>query len=263
MRKSIATSKRRLERLVMLLSILGLCVGSLSCASTDKVQALSAKTDQTNLLAIEIRRDQDQLRTELELLRKTVDSLSNQMRAKDAAITQELKELALRLDELLMTFEDLSQRQEALRSAVLDLEDIISSLPGKGVKKAKKESRKRIFAAARQDYDSGAYDSAVMGFRNYVAAYPNSSAADDAQYWIGESFFATEQYEKAITEFARVLRDHPKSDRTAETLLRLGMCHVQLNEPEKTTEFFTRLLERFPDSNEARLARAQLEKLER
>ncbi len=261
MQKNTMTSNQRLKRLVMFLLILGSCVGSLSCASTDKVRALAAKTDETNLLAIEIRRDHGQLRAELELLRKTVDSLSNQMRATSASDKQELKEMAQRLDELLMTLEDLSQRQESLRSAVLDLEDIINSLPGKGTKNMKQRSRKRIFAAARQDYDSGAYDAAVMGFRNYVAAYPNSSAADGAQYWIGESFLATEHHEKAIVEFSRVLKNYPKSDRTAETLLRLGMCHAQLNQPEKAHEFFARLLKRFPDANEARLAKTQLEKL--
>ena len=97
-----------------------------------------------------------------------------------------------------------------------------------------------------------------MGFRNYLAAYPSSSAADDAQYWIGESLFASKQYKKAITEFKRVLDVYPKSDRTAETLLRLGMCHVQLNEPQKAAEFFKEVESRFPDSNEARLAEAQL-----
>jgi len=252
----------RLNCLAGFLLILASSLVALSCASSDNVRALSVKTEETNLLVIDVKREEEQMRTELKLLREKVDEMSNQMRAKNAATTQELKELAQRLEELLMTFEDLSQRQEALRSAVLDLEDVISSLPGKGAKKTKKKSRKRIFAAARQDYNRSSYDSAVMGFRNYLAAYPNSSAADDAQYWIGESFFATEHYRKALTEFARVLDNYPKSDRTAETLLRLGTCHVRLNEPKKGAEFFSQVSKRFPDSNEARLAKAELEKLE-
>lgn len=262
LRKSTMVDKGRLNCLAGFVLILASSLVALSCASSDKVRALGVKADEMNLLAIDIERDQEQMRTELALLRQKVDQMSDQMRAKNAATTQELKELAQRLEELLMTFEDLSQRQEALRSTVLDLEDIISSLPSKGSKKTNKKSRKRIFAAARQDYNRSSYDSAVMGFRNYLAAYPNSSAADDAQYWIGESFFATKHYRKAITEFARVLDNYPKSDRTAETLLRLGMCHVRLNRPQKGVEFFTEVPKRFPDSNEARLAKAELEKLE-
>ncbi len=262
MQRSITTSKQGLRLLARFLLLLALCVGMASCAPTNKMRALSAKTDETNLLTIDIKRDQEQMRTNLELLRQKVDKMSDQMRAKNAATTQELKELAQRLNELLMTFEDLSQRQEALRSAVLDLEDIISSLPSKGSRKTEKKSRKRIFAAARQDYNRSKYESAVMGFRNYLAAYPNSSAADDAQYWIGESFFATKHYRKAITEFTRVLDNYPKSDRTPETLLRLGICHVRLNEPQKGAEFFTEVSKRFPDCSEARLAKAQLEELE-
>jgi len=262
LRNTTMIDKGRFNRVVGSLLILASSLMALSCASGDRVRSLSVKTDEMNLLAIDIKRDQEQLRTELKSLRESVDTLSSQVVAKNAATTQELKELSQRLEELLMTFEDLSQRQEALRSAVLDLEDIISTLPSKGSKKTKRKSRKRIFAAARQDYNRSRYDSAVMGFRNYMAAYPNSSAADDAQYWIGESFFATKQYRKAVTEFTRVLENYPKSDRTAETLLRLGICYMRLNEPKKGAEFFAKLSNRFPDSNEARLAKAELDKLE-
>lgn len=238
-------SKQRLRQLAKLLLLIVLCAGMASCASS-----------------IELKKEQEQTRTELDSLRARVDALSNEMRAENASTAQELKELAQRLDELDTTSEDLSQRQEALHSAVLDLEDIISGFESGGPKETQREERKRIFAAARQDYNRGDYGSAVMGFRNYLAAYPSSSAADDAQYWIGESLFASKQYKKAITEFTRVLDVYPKSDRTAETLLRLGMCHAQLNEPQKAAEFFTEVERRFPDSNEARLAEAQLLELE-
>ena len=254
-------SQKRLRQLAKLLLLIVLCAGMVSCASADKVRAANAKADETNLLATDLKTEQEQMRTELESLRARVEALSNEMRAEDASTAQELKELAQRLDELNSTFEDLSQRQEALHSAVLDLQDIISGLPNKGPEEAQREERKRIFAAARQDYNKGDYSSAIMGFRNYLAAYPTSSAAGDAQYWIGESLFASKQYKKAITEFTRVLEVYPKSDRTAETLLRLGLCHAQLNEPQKAAGFFTEVQRRFPDSNEARLAKAQLEGL--
>ena len=244
MRRSVVESKQRLRQLAELLLLIVLCVGMVSCAS------------------IELKKEQEQMRTELESLRARVDALSNEMRAENASTTQELKELAQRLDELDTTFEDLSQRQEALHSAVLDLEDIVSGFESQSPKGTQKEERKRIFAAARQDYNKGDYSAAIMGFRNYLAAYPSSSAADDAQYWIGESLFASKQCKKAITEFTRVLEVYPKSDRTAETLLRLGMCHAQLNEPQKAAEFFTEVERRFPDSNEARLSEAQLLELE-
>ncbi|MBN1592288.1 MAG: tol-pal system protein YbgF [Candidatus Coatesbacteria bacterium] len=236
-----------------------LCIGIISCASTDKVRALTEKTDETNLLAIELKRDQARMRAELEILQKKVDELSNSVIRTDASSTQELKELRARLDEMLMSLEDLSQRQEALRAALLDIEDIINSKANKGGKK--NQSRKRIFAAARQDYDSGAYDSAVMGFRNYVASYPDSSAADNAQYLIGESLFAAKKFKEATEEFQRVLDKYPRSDRTAETLLRLGMCQIELKNATKARRPLEQLIERFPDSEEARLARAKLDKL--
>ena len=123
-------SKQGLRQLAKLLLLVVLCVGMVSCASID------------------LKKEQEQMRTELESLRARVDALSNEMRAENASTTQELKELAQRLDELDTTFEDLSQRQEALHSAVLDLEDIISGFESGGPKETQREERKRIFAAA-------------------------------------------------------------------------------------------------------------------
>ncbi len=251
---------RIVRGLLVIISLFALSIGLFSCASTSKMQALSAKTDETNLLATENKRKQEQLRDDLKLLERKVEELSRQARVRDAETKQSLKELAQRLDELCASFDDMSQQQKSLRAAVLDLEDMISNLSKKGTKESKNRSRKRIFAAARKDYNSGNYRSAIMGFRNYIAAYPNSSAADDAQYWVGESLFATKQYKNAIKEYEGLLEKYLKSDRTAETLLRLGMCYRRLGQQEKATKFFTDVSKRFPDSNEARIAEAQLGK---
>ncbi|HUT03077.1 MAG TPA: tol-pal system protein YbgF [bacterium] len=246
--------------LLAFIFLFALSIGLLSCASTSKMQTLSAKTDEANLLATENQQNQERLRNDLKLLEGKVEELSRQARVRDAETKQGLKELTQRLDEICASLDDVSQQQEAIRAAVLDLEDMISSLSKKDTDNNKNRSRKRIFAAARQDYNSGNYRSAMMGFRNYIAAYPNSSAADDAQYWVGESLSATQQYKEAIKEYEGLLQKYPKSDRTAETLLRLGMCYQRIGQQEKAAKFFTDVSKRFPDSNEARLAKAQLGK---
>ena len=246
--------------LLATISLFAFSTGLFSCASTSKMQELSAKTDETNLLATENRRNQEQLRDELRILGKRVEELSRRARARDAETKQGLKELAQRLEELCASFDDMSQQQESIRAAVLDLEDMISSLSRSNTKKSKNRSRKRIFAAARMDYNRGNYRSAMMGFRDYIATYPSSSAADDARYWVGESLFATKRYKEAVREYEGLLQKYPKSDRTAETLLRLGMCYQRLGQQEKAAKFFTDVSKRFPDSNEARIAKAQLGK---
>jgi TolA-binding protein len=42
------------------------------------------------------------------------------------------------------------------------------------------------------------YDKAVQQFRSFQRKYPTSVMADDAQYWIGESYFTQKDYNRAI-----------------------------------------------------------------
>jgi len=240
--------------------LLALSVGLFSCASTSKMQAVSTKTDEVGKLATENQRKGEQLRDDLNSLQRKVEQLSRRARVQDAETKQSLKELAQRLDELCASVDDVSQQQESLRAAVLDLEDMIDRFSQKNARDKGHRSRKRIFAAARKDYNSGNYRSAIMGFRNYIAAYPNSSVADDAQYWVAESLFAARQYKKAIKEYKGLLEKYPKSDRTAESLLRIGMCYQRLGKQEEAAKCFTDVSKRFPASNETRIAKSQLGK---
>src|SRR5262245_43868584 len=48
----------------------------------------------------------------------------------------------------------------------------------------------QAYQAAYIDFSKGNYPLAIQGFREFVRRYPDSDLADNAQYWIGESFFS-------------------------------------------------------------------------
>src|SRR5690606_14751194 len=49
------------------------------------------------------------------------------------------------------------------------------------------------------------YAGAVDGFRSLAAAYPNGALADNTQYWLGEAYYVTREYDHAAAAFQRVL----------------------------------------------------------
>jgi len=118
----------------------------------------------------------------------------------------------------------------------------------------------QLFAAAYGDYSRGNYDLAISEFRQYVETYPASEMADNAQYWIGECYYSKKQLNEAITEFDKVSVLFPKGDKIPGARLKKGMTLIELGQQEAGRAELTALIRLYPRSNEAALARQQLEK---
>ena len=124
------------------------------------------------------------------------------------------------------------------------------------------ESPEELYQAAYDDYQQGAYGSALRAFRQYVEDNPDTTLADNALYWIGECHYSQGEYRRAIEEFSQVETLYPASERMASVLLRKGSAHLQLGESSEAMQLLSDVINRFPRSDEALLARQQLAGLE-
>lgn len=118
----------------------------------------------------------------------------------------------------------------------------------------------QLFAAAYGDYSKGNYDLAISEFRQYVETYPSSEMADNAQYWIGESFFGKRKFNEAIAEFDKVSLLFPKGDKVPAARFKKGMALLELGQTDAARAEFTAIVRLYKGTNEAALARQQLEK---
>jgi len=55
------------------------------------------------------------------------------------------------------------------------------------------------------------YDAAIAEYNNVMRLSPKSRIAQDALYWMGQSYFETEQYDAALSAFGRLLDEYPES----------------------------------------------------
>ena len=69
---------------------------------------------------------------------------------------------------------------------------------------------------------------AIQKLREFLRKSPKSDLADDAQYWIGEAYYANRDYNRAILEFNEVLLRYPKGDKVPAALLRQAMAFAEL-----------------------------------
>ncbi|MGH7724459.1 MAG: tol-pal system protein YbgF [Candidatus Eiseniibacteriota bacterium] len=111
------------------------------------------------------------------------------------------------------------------------------------------------------DFTQGRFPLALTEFRAFVAQYPTSDLADNAQYGVGESYYAQSQYDSALVEYRRVVDDFPQGDKVSAALYKLGITYQKTNRsPEARTAYRT-VIEKYPRSGEARLAEERLKEM--
>ena len=105
---------------------------------------------------------------------------------------------------------------------------------------------------------SGRYDEAALAFQQFIAEFPTGSYADNAQYWLGETFYITRRFEQAVQEFERLVSTHPTSQKLTHALLKIGYAHDELGNMKEAERVLSELIERHPQSAAAGLARKRL-----
>jgi tol-pal system protein YbgF len=122
---------------------------------------------------------------------------------------------------------------------------------------------RRLYDTAMADYMGGQWSLAISGFETYLKTYPKSEQADDAQYYIGESYAGDSKFKEAATAYERVIEDYAQSDILALAWYKLGLAYDRLGQADRARDAFDRVVKNYPDSDAGRLARQNLERLNR
>lgn len=118
-----------------------------------------------------------------------------------------------------------------------------------------------LYQTSYSDYLRGNYDLAMLGFKQYLEAFPETDLADNAIYWIGECFYRQQKYVEAISEYDRVLKQYPRSDKTASALLKKGFALLEQGQRKDGIAQLQSVAKSFPASDEANLAKQRLQSL--
>ena len=116
----------------------------------------------------------------------------------------------------------------------------------------------QLYNTAYLDFTRGKYDVAVGEFRRYLAAYAESDNADNAQYWIGESFYSLGRYDSAEAGFKQVITGFPNGNKVPAAEYKLGLVYISQNRRAEAANQLRRVVKEYPGSNEAKLAQDRL-----
>jgi len=111
------------------------------------------------------------------------------------------------------------------------------------------------------DMTRGNYELAADGFRTFIASSSGSQLLDNAQYWVGECYYALGDLRRAIEEFELVIKNYPRGNKIPSALFKIGKCYFELDDRDAAGRYFKSVIDGYPRSEEANLARDYLTEL--
>lgn len=186
------------------------------------------------------------LSTTLEAHREKLTSLSKTVELNDTRISRLAAYLGIESDEKLDAAVDTQKEKD-----------------GGGKSEPRKDlPAEKLYAFAKKSFDQKNYETARDAFEKFLETYPDSDKADNARFWIGEVYFNEQWYEKAILEYQSVMDNYPKGNKVPAAYLKQGIAFQELDETGNAKLVLKELIRKFPDTNEADIARKKINQIE-
>ena len=109
-------------------------------------------------------------------------------------------------------------------------------------------SSKEQYAYAFSLMQKASYAEATAAFSEFLERNPSDSLADNARYWLGESYYARNEYARAAETFLDAYEKNKTGPKAPETLLKLGMALGKLDKKKEACASFRELSRSFPNA---------------
>jgi tol-pal system protein YbgF len=231
----------------------------------DKVSALS---DENQKLRTELLFRLENLQYEIRTLSTGVEEYKDYLKRPSKEIGRVKEDVEVRLKVLEEKRKSLEEKNRAQEEKIKEMEDRLKGVEGK-IKQAEleKSSPAKEVPAAMGDLYKDAYESFQKGdvngarkkFGAFLKQYPNAELSGNAQFWIGETYYQKKDFEKAILEYEKAISKYPESGKIPAALFKQALAFLELGDKTNARNLFRKVIERFPNSEQAEMAKKKLE----
>ena len=120
-------------------------------------------------------------------------------------------------------------------------------------------------AGERADYDKalailreGRYADATQAFNAFLANYPSSEYADNASYWLGETYYVNRDFKGALAAFNGLVDNYPNSSKASDSLLKMGYIYYEQKDWAASRQALETVVSEYPGTTATRLAHDRL-----
>jgi tol-pal system protein YbgF len=114
------------------------------------------------------------------------------------------------------------------------------------------------YDAAFNALKAGQYVQSAELFQDFLQQHPNGSYTPNALYWLGESYYVTQNYPLAQEQFQALLDRYPTHDKAAGALLKVGLSQYGAREYDDAERTLSEVTARYPGTDAARTAADRL-----
>src|SRR5574341_2509159 len=97
----------------------------------------------------------------------------------------------------------------------------------------------------------------VLEKKGAFSGSPPAKSPDDL-YRTAESYYREGKFEEAVLEFQRFIDTYPQDSRVPPSYLKQGLSLIKLGRQEEAKFFLETLVDKFPESEEAKIAKEEL-----
>jgi tol-pal system protein YbgF len=252
-------------------SLGGLCVLALAmagCAGTppeeDPVQ-IKLKDLETRLGRIErvvanqslldLANQNEAMRADLRAMHNDIDQLTNRLETS----RKEQHDLYADLDRRMRALEGRGGGGSAAAGA--DEAGAAGAAGAAGSSAGSGADDKAAYQAAFDMLKNSQIGAAIAAFQKFLLTYPDSTLADNAQYWLGEADYVNKAFPAAQAAFQKVVDKFPQSRKVPDALLKIGYCQYELKDFDAARQTLSKVTTQFPDSPSGHLAQQRLDSM--
>lgn len=114
----------------------------------------------------------------------------------------------------------------------------------------KTKSAEEIYQQGQEALKAGKNDEAAALFTSLMTRYPEHKLAENAQYWLGEAYYAKKDYTKSAVTFAKGYEKYKNGNKGADNIFKLGMSFKELGKTKEACTAFVNLPKEFPKAEQ-------------
>lgn len=190
------------------------------------------------------------------------------LRAQLAAVENQFKETKNKMNAL----DDRSRRQEPSKEQPKQTEKKPEELkkepapaeaqPAKSAATTNGSSKAK-YDAALKIYNGKKYKEAREKFEAFIKEFPKDQLAENAYFWISETYYSEKDFEGAIVAYESLLKKYPKGQKTPTALYKQALSFIEIGDKKSGKVILEQLIEKYPKSQEADKAKSKLQELEK
>ncbi|HEX3107812.1 MAG TPA: tol-pal system protein YbgF [Thermoanaerobaculia bacterium] len=110
-------------------------------------------------------------------------------------------------------------------------------------------------------YGRGRYDDARKTFQQVFDADPTGDLADNALYWIGETYFAAGNYAEAMKFYRRVTAEFSEANKAPDAMFKTALAFEKTGDLGMARNTLDEVIRRYPYSSSAASAKLELKRI--